>query len=223
MPPGGLARFYRPGVPGFWTFFFPGGGEFAYKKLPGSFVRGWGMVRLGIDWYIISDTSTDSAFWRRFSRREFQVSGFSPLKGSGNYLTEWAIILYFSLLLYCLWLMLGNYQETFETKRNIDYGKILRWCNRGSMGWMIGNFYLGLASMKSMAWKTLQTFFHFFKTVIKVLQCVLSQKWSCIFNWKLTFLLESHSCFPRLHTPLSCLCTLWKALTPIYLDYGITN
>ena len=29
--------------------------------------------------------------------------------------------------------------------------------------------------MKSMAWITLQTSFHFFKTVIKVLQCVLPQ------------------------------------------------
>ena len=46
--PGGgvLARFFCPGV-GVWTFFVPGGGEFALSEhLPRE------MVRLGIDWYI---------------------------------------------------------------------------------------------------------------------------------------------------------------------------
>ena len=46
--------------------------------------------------------------------------------------------------------------------------KIFRCCNLVSLGWIIRNFYLGIASMKSMARETLQTFLHFFKTVIKV-------------------------------------------------------
>ena len=68
---------------------------------------------------------------------------------------------------------------TLILKQNLDYGKIFRWCNRGSLGWMIRKFYLGMASMKSMVSKTLQMSFHFFKTVMKVLPCFLSQKWSC--------------------------------------------
>ena len=47
MPPGVLARFYRPKEVGVLNSFLPGGGEFAHQKnCPG------GMVRLGIDWYI---------------------------------------------------------------------------------------------------------------------------------------------------------------------------
>ena len=42
-----------------------------------------------------------------------------------------------------------------------------------------------MASMTSMASETLQTFFHFIKTVMKVLQCVLSLKASFIY-WKAT-------------------------------------
>ena len=64
--------------------------------------------------------------------------------------------------------MLSNEQENVDTKQNIDYCKIFRWCNRVSLGWIIRNFYLGVASVKSMALETLKKFFHFFKTVIKV-------------------------------------------------------
>ena len=41
-------------------------------------------------------------------------------------------------------------QENFDTKQNIDWGKIFRSCNRVLLGWIIRNFYLGMASMKSM-------------------------------------------------------------------------
>ena len=60
MPEGGvLARFYRPGGGGFELLSCPGGGEFAHqKKLPG--VLPGGMVRLGIDWYIIEIKACDS-------------------------------------------------------------------------------------------------------------------------------------------------------------------
>ena len=70
--------------------------------------------------------------------------------------------------------MLSNSQENFDTKQNTDHGKIFRWCNRVSLGWIIRDFYLGMALMKSMAWETLQTFFPLFRTVIKVFKVFTS-------------------------------------------------
>ena len=44
-PPGGLARFYRPGGRGFELIFCPGGGGIRpSKKLPGGFARGDGQA-----------------------------------------------------------------------------------------------------------------------------------------------------------------------------------
>ena len=79
--------------------------------------------------------------------------------------------------------------------------------------------YFGMDSMKSMAWETLQKFFPLFKIVINVFKAFKIFA-PCLKNEAANqlkanvFLLESHSCFPKLYTLLSCLYTLWKALTP---------